>query len=179
MGNTNWVDLWDPRRLTKPTHKRRYPEDTYDGISTSSLGNPWYLTTLALAELLYRCTSTLISAGSLTVSPTCMPFYKYFTPAANVTVNTTHTSDSPEFEGVLEGLKGWGDALVRTVRYYGGGEGGQGHLSEEFDRNTGVPAGARDLTWSYGAVLTAGMERARVEGGVEGVGRWLAALGEG
>jgi glucoamylase len=28
----------------------RYPEDTYDGVGTNSLGNPWYLTTAALGE---------------------------------------------------------------------------------------------------------------------------------
>jgi glucoamylase len=31
----------------------RYPEDRYDGMTTSSLGNPWFLSTLALAE--YSC----------------------------------------------------------------------------------------------------------------------------
>ncbi|KAI9670683.1 MAG: glycoside hydrolase 15 protein [Alyxoria varia] len=159
----------------------RYPEDTYDGLETSGLGNPWYLTTLALAELLYRCTSSLTTARSLTVTHISLPFFQYFTPAANVSANATYTSDSPEFEHVVEGLKGWGDAFVRTVGFYGGSgeEEGEGHLSEEFDRRTGIPTGARDLTWSYGAVLTAGMERVRVIGGVKGVGRWLRILGEG
>jgi len=31
----------------------RYPEDIYDGVSTS-IGNPWYITTLTMAEYMYR-----------------------------------------------------------------------------------------------------------------------------
>ncbi|PLW12558.1 hypothetical protein PCANC_17261 [Puccinia coronata f. sp. avenae] len=31
----------------------RYPEDIYDGVSTS-VGNPWFITTLTMAEYLYR-----------------------------------------------------------------------------------------------------------------------------
>lgn len=33
----------------------RYPEDRYDGYKTSGMGNPWFLSTLALAE--YQCHS--------------------------------------------------------------------------------------------------------------------------
>lgn len=32
----------------------RYPEDRYDGYHTGGEGNPWFLTTFAVAELLYR-----------------------------------------------------------------------------------------------------------------------------
>ncbi|MBW0525277.1 hypothetical protein O181_064992 [Austropuccinia psidii MF-1] len=31
----------------------RYPEDIYDGVGTS-IGNPWFLTTLAMSEFIYR-----------------------------------------------------------------------------------------------------------------------------
>lgn len=32
----------------------RYPEDRYDGITTDKLGNPWFLTTQAFAELYFK-----------------------------------------------------------------------------------------------------------------------------
>ncbi len=32
----------------------RYPEDTYDGIKTASLGNPWYLSQAAMAQFYYQ-----------------------------------------------------------------------------------------------------------------------------
>lgn len=32
----------------------RYPRDTYDGLNTNSKGNPWFLTTHAVAEFHYR-----------------------------------------------------------------------------------------------------------------------------
>lgn len=35
-----------------------------------------------------------------------------------------------------------------------------GSLSEQYDRNTGTPLSARDLTWSYAALLTAAARRA-------------------
>lgn len=32
----------------------RYPNDTYNGLQTGSVGNPWVLTTNAMGELHYR-----------------------------------------------------------------------------------------------------------------------------
>jgi glucoamylase len=32
----------------------RYPNDTYDGYETGSVGNPWILATNAMGELYYR-----------------------------------------------------------------------------------------------------------------------------
>jgi glucoamylase len=32
----------------------RYPEDRYDGITTHTIGNPWFITTFAMAEYYYR-----------------------------------------------------------------------------------------------------------------------------
>jgi glucoamylase len=34
-----------------------------------------------------------------------------------------------------------------------------GHLAEQFDRATGVPVSARDLTWSYAAFVSAARTR--------------------
>ncbi|OAV97173.1 hypothetical protein PTTG_02745 [Puccinia triticina 1-1 BBBD Race 1] len=43
----------------------RYPEDIYDGVSTS-IANPWFITTLTMAEYLYRLNpkTQLIGGGS-------------------------------------------------------------------------------------------------------------------
>ena len=53
------------------------------------------------------------------------------------------------------------DAFMRTIKHYTPAD---GHLSEEFNRNTGVPQGAADLTWSYASVLTAAFARAELRG---------------
>ncbi|MGE3974569.1 MAG: glycoside hydrolase family 15 protein [Bdellovibrionales bacterium] len=43
----------------------RYPEDTYDGVQTNSLGNPWFLGNHALAEYYYK----LAKDSSKKISP--------------------------------------------------------------------------------------------------------------
>jgi glucoamylase len=47
------------------------------------------------------------------------------------------------------------------VKYHGGQD---GHLSEEFDRNSGYMVGAGDLTWSYASLMTAGIARGQASG---------------
>jgi glucoamylase len=49
-----------------------------------------------------------------------------------------------------------GDEFMTTVRRFTPAD---GHLSEQIDRTTGVPASARDLTWSYAAFISAARAR--------------------
>jgi glucoamylase len=49
------------------------------------------------------------------------------------------------------GLIARGDAYLRTVQAY---TPKNGDLSEQFDQNTGLPASARQLAWSYAAFIT-------------------------
>ncbi len=44
----------------------RYPEDRYDGYETSKLGNPWFLSTLALGEYFCLLKTQLAENGKLT-----------------------------------------------------------------------------------------------------------------
>lgn len=44
----------------------RYPEDRYDGYETSKLGNPWFLSTLALGEYFCLLKDELMKSGKLT-----------------------------------------------------------------------------------------------------------------
>ncbi|KAF2104180.1 hypothetical protein NA57DRAFT_30202 [Rhizodiscina lignyota] len=139
----------------------RYPEDIYTGTGTAENGgNPWFLCTAAMAELFYRAASDLQSAGQLTVSNTSLLFWTYFSPGANLSEDT-YSSDSDGFKGAIAALQGWGDAFIRLIQYHGGDG---GHLSEEYDRNSGVMVGAADLTWSYASVITAAFARAEQSG---------------
>lgn len=65
---------------------------------------------------------------------------------------------------MIASLQGWGDAFMRRIAFHTPSD---GHLSEEFDRVTGVPVGAQDLTWSYAALLTASFARAAAISGSE------------
>lgn len=141
----------------------RYPEDVYNGTGTQTNGgNPWFLCTAALAELFYRASNELLAANSLTVSNTSAPFWAYYAPAANLTVGATYASNSPQFQGSIAALEGWADAFVRRIQYHSAGDGG--HLTEEFNRDTGYEQGAADLTWSYASLLTAAFARAELVG---------------
>lgn len=46
----------------------RYPEDRYDGYETSKLGNPWFLSTLALGEYYCLLKDELNKSGKLTTN---------------------------------------------------------------------------------------------------------------
>jgi glucoamylase len=52
------------------------------------------------------------------------------------------------------------DGFVEIAAKYTPSDGG---LSEEYDKSTGAPLSAVDLTWSYASVLTAGASRAGVQ----------------
>ncbi|KXS96649.1 hypothetical protein AC578_6921 [Pseudocercospora eumusae] len=137
----------------------RYPEDVYNGIETEENGgNPWYLTTAAIAQVMYAASDEYNSAENLTVTNTSLSFFEYFVPDAELKVGQTYVIDSQEFSKVIDSLAGWGDAFVRTVKYYTPSE---WSLAEEYNRDDGVPQGCVDLTWSYASIITAAIQRAK------------------
>lgn len=138
----------------------RYPEDVYDGVGTSR-GNPWYLCTAAMAEVFYRASTEISEAGQIAVTNVSLPFWKYFAPQAKPKAGKTYKKDSKKFNSMIDGLHGWGDAFMRTIKYY---TPDGGHLSEEIDRDSGKPVGAIDLTWSYASLQTAAFARAQAIG---------------
>lgn len=152
----------------------RYPEDVYTGTGTEENGgNPWYLCTAAMAQFMYSASTAYDSAGSITVTDVSKPFFDYFAPAAALQVGQTYSSSSKKYDQAISSLNGWGDAFMRTVKYY---TPANGHLAEEYDRDTGVPQGAVDLTWSYASVLTAAFARAEARG-EKNYAKHLANLG--
>jgi glucoamylase len=145
-------------------------EDVYNGTGTQTNGgNPWYLTTAAMARYMYSTSQTFSGAGSIAVTNISVPFFNYFAAEAGLQVGQTYSSSSQEFNQTISSLNGWGDAFIRTIKFY---TPTGGHLSEEFNRKTGVPQGAADLTWSYAGLLTAAFARA----GVRGYGGYVASL---
>ncbi|KAI9727539.1 MAG: glycoside hydrolase 15 protein [Chrysothrix sp. TS-e1954] len=166
---------FDTAGLPLGTPVGRYPEDTYNGTSTSSQGNPWYLCTLTVAEIFYRASTTFQGAALIGITNTSAPFWNHFAAgaASDFEPGQILRVGTSEFEYAIAALRGWGDAFVRTVKFYTP-EGG--HLSEEIDTVSGAPVGARDLTWSYAALLTAAFARAEARGDKAYVSE-LAGLG--
>ncbi|KAG5645422.1 hypothetical protein DXG03_006246 [Asterophora parasitica] len=121
----------------------RYPEDSYYG------GNPWYLTTLAVAEQLYDALIVWKAQGSLIVTALSQPFFANLSPGVAV---GTYASTTSTFTTLTTAVKTYADSFVAVVAKY---TPANGALAEQYTRNSGAPTSAADLTWSYAALLTA------------------------
>jgi len=102
----------------------RYPEDRYDGVGTGSEGNPWFLTTLSAAELLYRSASREAAEGG------------------DARAVKLRRRDADSF-------------MTRALAHAGS----DGRMAEQFNRYTGLEQGAKNLTWSFAAHVSAALSR--------------------
>ena len=152
----------------------RYPEDVYNGTGTEvNGGNPWFLCTAAFSQFMYTASSEYGAAGSISITNISKPFFDYFAPEAGLQIGQSYGYNSKAFRQTIANLNGWGDAFMRTIMNYAPSN---GYLPEEYNRNTGAPQGAADLTWSYASVLTAAFARAELRG-QKGYATNLANLG--
>ena len=131
----------------------RYPEDEYDGYGSSPAGgNPWFLCTASVAEIMYRSASRLAATELLNVTAIGLPFWSALLQDDGLEAGTLYRSGDDDFSKALSRLESVGDAFLAVIRKHADGDGA---LSEQFDRVTGYERGALDLTWSYGAFLQA------------------------
>lgn len=131
----------------------RYPEDKYNGYTTTTHGNPWFLCTSSAAEVLYRTASHFSASSNLSISPTSLPFYSALLSSSSLDVSEgVYGPSDALFHSIVERLSAVGDQFLGVVRRHVDNEGA---MSEQFDKETGFMTGARDLTWSYGAFLQA------------------------
>ncbi|KAF8158199.1 glucoamylase [Crassisporium funariophilum] len=121
----------------------RYSEDVYFN------GNPWYLTTAAVAEQLYDALIVWKRQRSLTVTSTSLAFFRQFSPSV---VPGKYTALSRTYYTLMNAVETFADGFIAVNAKYTPADGA---LAEQFDRNTGVPLSAEDLTWSYASTLTA------------------------
>lgn len=140
----------------------RYPEDRYNGYTTTTRGNPWFLCTSSAAEVLFRTSSHISMSSTLTISSTSLPFYKALLASSSLDVNEgVYKRSDALFHSIVERLGVVGDQFLSVVRSHVDAE---GSMSEQFDKETGFMTGARDLTWSYGAFLQAVRARKNMMG---------------
>ncbi|KAE8323689.1 Six-hairpin glycosidase-like protein [Aspergillus sergii] len=121
----------------------RYAEDTYQG------GNPWYLTTLVAAELLYDALYQWDKQGQVNVTETSLPFFKDL--SSNVTTGS-YAKSSSAYESLTSAVKTYADGFISVIQEY---TPDGGALAEQYSRDQGTPVSASDLTWSYAAFLSA------------------------
>ncbi|KAK3304296.1 Six-hairpin glycosidase-like protein [Chaetomium strumarium] len=128
----------------------RYSEDVYYN------GNPWYIGNFAAAEQLYDAIYVWKQAGSITVTQLSLPFFKDLIPSIAA---GTYAKGSSTYQSILDAVSAYADDFINVAAKYTPAD---GSLAEQFDRNTGKPISAADLTWSYSAFLSAAERRAGI-----------------
>ncbi|KAG6915629.1 hypothetical protein DXG01_010668 [Tephrocybe rancida] len=120
----------------------RYPEDVYYG------GNPWYLTTVAVAEQLYDALIVWEAQRSLTVTKISLAFFQQFLSSVEP---GTYASDSETYTTLVDAIKQHADDYIAVNAKYTPAD---GSLAEQYTRDAGVPISAKHLTWSYASAVT-------------------------
>ncbi|KAI9251989.1 Six-hairpin glycosidase-like protein [Helicostylum pulchrum] len=124
----------------------RYPEDIYDGYDTS-VGNPWFLATAAFTELYYLAIEEWKQVG-VEVNDINQVFFSnimqiehgYYAPQSN------------RLNQLIGAAQVAANRFLKTIRFH---QANNGSMSEQYDRYIGYMAGARDLTWSHAAFISA------------------------
>lgn len=128
----------------------RYPEDSYYN------GNPWYLCTLAAAEVLYDALIAWDAQGYIEVTSTSLAFFRDLD--SSITAGT-YNSGSSTYTTLYDAVSTYADGYVNVVATHAASN---GSLSEQFDKSSGTALSAYDLTWSYAAFLSAAARRAGI-----------------
>lgn len=141
----------------------RYAEDVYFG------GNPWYLTTLAVAEQLYDAIQQWSTFNTLTICETDLTFWKSVYPSAKLGTY----KEGKEFNNLLNAVLVYADGFVKIALKY---TPSSGALAEQFSRENGTALSARDLTWSYASFVTMRGARLAATSNYPQVPSWGGAL---
>lgn len=118
----------------------RYPGDTYAG------GNPWVLSSSALANLFYRAGREVLQKNQAPSDDARAAWASAFGLGGSESFPT-----SPS--GAAEVFLRAGDSVLLRVRSHVETDGF--HLAEQIDRDSGLQKSAKDLTWSYAETLSA------------------------
>ena len=138
----------------------RYPEDTYDGVSTNGTGNAWFIASQSAAEIYYRIALHLTQVRQFQINQLNLRFYNAlmqgqmsFTPGQLVAGNNQVLAK------IAQALVQEGDRELELTILHRGTD---GSLSEQINRGSGIMQGAVNLTWSHASYLSAMAWRAYV-----------------
>lgn len=134
----------------------RYPNDIYDG-GAFIYGNPWILTTNALAEYYYALAKIYLRQGWIRVTPTNVYFFRQLNCMLNQPELITQKDKPEKFDLIIHAMMKTGDDLLLRVKHLSScyDNGSCLHFAEQADRSTGEPRSAKDLTWGYTTLLRA------------------------
>ena len=156
----------------------RYPEDRYNGESDTmgGIGNPWAITTAAMAELCARVGTTFKNAKAFAINDMNRPFIEYVltkylssfesTPfrmlhkgiEGELLKDIKHTQGLVKqgdlmFDAVIHALQGAALGWLRRIQAHVEPDGGR--MDEQWYLKNGRQMGAQHLTWSYTSFIEA------------------------
>ncbi|KAF2865736.1 family 15 glycosyl hydrolase [Massariosphaeria phaeospora] len=141
----------------------RYAEDVYYG------GNPWYLTTTAVAEQLYDAIQQWSTYNTITITSVDLAFWTSLVPSTKP--GTYRKGKGKQFTQLINAALDYADAFVSIALKY---TPPSGALAEQYSRENGTAVSARDLTWSYAAFVTVRSARLAATSGHPQVPSWGA-----
>lgn len=127
----------------------RYPEDVYDGYSTSE-GNPWFISTSTAAEVLYKWIfKTLAKNEDLVLTTENRKFFsRVLAGSKKISGKSALAYGSDDFNQLLIRMFKYADSFLEIVQTH---VDSSGRMLEQFNKNHGFMQGADNLTWSYSA----------------------------
>ncbi|HEY7350803.1 MAG TPA: glycoside hydrolase family 15 protein [Ktedonobacterales bacterium] len=127
----------------------RFPEDANDGLGSTG-GNPWPLTTLWAAQYCYLLAEKLATGGPFIVTDERQ--VRYFNRL--VGDESARVGEQLPQEAILTdmlpALRRRGDGYAQFVLAH---QPSDGSVTEQINRDSGQPQGARDLTWAMSELL--------------------------
>lgn len=133
----------------------RNRQDIYDGANPrGESGNPWVITTAALAEYYFRLANELDHAGKFEITARALPFFQRLFPGRSFQAGSLITSAL--FEEAIARIREKGHAFLRRIQFHFPPD--KFFLTEQFHRDSGEAWGAPNLTWSYSSYLSALLE---------------------
>lgn len=142
----------------------RYTGDVYNGgcnydssvCPSPCSGQPWFLATNAMAELLYKAAAQW-KTTSISIDSTNKNFFEYF----NLQYATgSYAVGSSEHSAMLTVLIHAADSFVQRTQYH---TDDVYRLDEQYNQDTGAMMSAGDLVWSYASLVTANSARDAVD----------------
>ncbi len=140
----------------------RYPEDTYDGVSTNGIGNAWFIGSQSAAEVYYRTALHLAQVRQVQINPVNIRFYNSLMQGQTIfKLGQVITMNDPILQKMVQTLVLEGDRELEVTILHRGSD---GSLSEQINRGNGFMQGAVNLTWSHASYLSAMLWRTFVRG---------------
>jgi glucoamylase len=127
----------------------RFPEDANDGVGSTG-GNPWPLAPLCAAKYCYYLQQKLTTAGPFVVTDQRQAIYVNQVVGREIARVGSPLVKEQVLTDLLPALRRRGDGYLQFVLAH---QLPDGSVTEQINRDTGQPQGARDLTWAMAELL--------------------------